>query len=90
MLKAQTDGESTHIYEIMKEEKKVMYEKMQKIEKDLENKASAERRCHELEAQVNKLQQEIADSDLQNRDKDRKLQEQEEKLRSSKFSVDKL
>lgn len=29
----------------MKEEKKVMHEKMIKIEKELENKASTERRC---------------------------------------------
>ena len=67
-----------------------MYEKMQKIEKDLENKASTERRCQELEAQLTKLQLEIADIDLQNREKERKLQDQEEKLRSTKFSTDKL
>lgn len=29
LLKSQNENESTNIYEIMKEEKKVMYEKMQ-------------------------------------------------------------
>ncbi len=34
----------------MKEEKKVMYEKMYRIEKELENKASTDRKCQEMEA----------------------------------------
>lgn len=67
-----------------------MYDKMQKIEKDLENKASTERRCQELEGQLAKLSQEIADIDIQNKEKERKLQNQEEQLRSTKFSADKL
>lgn len=39
----------------MKEEKKVMYEKIHKYEKELENKASSDRKCQDLEGQLEKL-----------------------------------
>ena len=38
LLKSQTDNESGHIIEVMKEEKKMMYERISKAEKELDEK----------------------------------------------------
>lgn len=49
LLKSQTENESTHIIEIMKEEKKVMYQKISQYERELADKEEAQRRIIELE-----------------------------------------
>ena len=43
----------------MKEEKKVMYERMRQYDKDLENKNILERKCQELEAQIFQMKSEF-------------------------------
>ena len=49
-LKSQTDNESTHIIQVMKEEKQMLMHKIQQYERDLADKESFQRRQQEMEA----------------------------------------
>ena len=59
--KKNSENENTHIIEVMREEKKMMYEQIATQKKDLETKMGFERRNQELEAQQAKLMQELQD-----------------------------
>lgn len=51
LYKSQAENENGHIIEVMKEEKKVMYEKISRAEKEIDEKDGLQRRLEEMEAQ---------------------------------------
>ena len=51
LQKKQSDTENTQIIEVMKEEKKEMYQQLSEVRKEMEEKRSFEKRISELEEQ---------------------------------------
>lgn len=54
LYKNQTDQESMHIIQVLREEKQLMFTNLQKLEKEQESKEYLERRVMEMEGQMNK------------------------------------
>lgn len=74
-MKTQTEQESTHIIEIMKEEKKVMYQRIQQYERELADKEDQAKRILELEVSLEKLMNDIEEQNKKIQEKDEKINE---------------
>lgn len=75
LMKTQTEQESTHIIEIMKEEKKVMYQRIQQYERELADKEDQAKRILELEVSLEKLMNDIEEQNKKIQEKDEKINE---------------
>lgn len=90
LYKNQTDQESMHIIQVLREEKQLMFTNLQKLEKEQESKEYLERRVMEMDVQMNKIQEEIQSYIKKVTEKDLLIKQQEEQLRSSKSVSDRI
>ncbi|CDW85360.1 abc transporter family protein [Stylonychia lemnae] len=90
LMKSQNDTESTHIIEIMKEEKKVMYQKISQYEREISDKEDSQRKIQELEGQIAKLMDELEETSINIQRRDQKIFELEEKIKTSEGSNDRI
>ena len=72
----------------MKEEKQVLYQKIQQYERDLADKEESNKRMQEMEGQISKLMQDLEKSNIIIQDKDIQLEEYVKKLSQQQSSND--
>lgn len=64
-----------HIIEVLKEEKQLMFQNLQKLEKEIQEKVYLERRVKDMDLQNNKLLEDIQSHIKKINEKDQKILE---------------
>lgn len=77
----QTDNESGHIIEIMKEEKQALYQKIADYDKEMKDKTESQRKAEELEGKLGKLKEELNKSESKLMERGMRINELEEQLK---------